>query len=72
MSLKYYDMAERCITILFLMSGGDQHMPIEKEEFFRQCNEHKLFEMTDKEFKRFKEERVNPVEIAKRGNIWPI
>lgn len=71
MGLPFYDMSERCISILFLMAEGDEHAPLEKEEFFRQCNETKVFEMTREQFVRFKHERVNPVQIARRGAIWP-
>jgi hypothetical protein len=71
MALKYYNMAERCITVLFILSGGDEQALIDKEEFFRQCNAFKVFEMTDKEFTQFKFEKLNPVEMVKRGDIWP-
>lgn len=70
MGLKYYQMAERCITVLYLMSGGDEHAELEKEEFYRQCNELKVFDMSDEQFKRFKQERVNVGQMAQQGDIW--
>lgn len=71
MGLPYYQMSERAIAVLFLMADGDEHALLDKEEFFRQCNALKIFEMTKEQFQRFKHEKINPVGIAKRGSIWP-
>lgn len=71
MALTYYQMAERCIAVLFLMAGEDENAPLEKEEFFRRCNELKVFEMDDKKFHQFKYDHLNVAKIAKQGDVWP-
>ena len=71
MGLPYYEMAGRCIAVLYLMSGGDEKAPLEKEEFFRQCNHLKVFEMSNKEFQRFKMEHIDVQSMVKKDSIWP-
>jgi hypothetical protein len=69
-ALKYYQMAERCICILYLMSKGDEFLKLEPEEFFRLCREFKIFELDEEQFKRFKHEKLDPVGIVRKG-LWP-
>lgn len=70
MALEYYALAERCITVLYIMSEGDQHKKIEPDHFFHQCKEWKVFEMTTAQFKRFKEEKIDVAQMAERGDVW--
>lgn len=70
MALEFYDMAERCFVMLYIMSDGKTDAKIEKEEFYRQCNFNKLFEMTRDQFKQFKSDRMISGLVERKGDLW--
>lgn len=74
MGLEFYSMSARCIAVLYMMCKGDPHCKIDKDEFFRQCNQSKVFDMTEEQFKRFKLENIDVAGMSDdKGNIdiWP-
>lgn len=70
-NLTYYQMCARCVTMLYIMSGGNEHSKISKDEFFRQCNEQKIFEMDERQFEKFKNEHIDIGAMARQGDVWP-
>ena len=59
--MNYREMAERCISMLYVMCDGDEKADLNKDEFFRQCNQHRLFELPEQKFKQWKADHVLPI-----------